>query len=153
MRGEVLTATSPRTPDTHPSAQPDEIPGSTELRAAVLAALRECPGSISVYALLDLMNRRTRKPRHANSIYRILNPLIEADLVIHVVSLKHYMARPPTCGRVPFLLLCKSCDRIEVISDPMVERDIAALAMRERFGVRTTHLEIPGTCRACAIRS
>lgn len=157
MHGEVLTATSPRTPD---MSAPDsrsprhvnENPGSTDLRGAVLAALRERPGSISVYALLDLINRRTGKPRHANSLYRILNQLIEADLALHVVSLKHYMARPQTCGSAPLLLLCKSCHRIDVVSDPNVERGIIALATRERFGVRATHLEMPGTCALCAAR-
>lgn len=149
MHGEVLTAASPSTPDRSDVAE--EIPGSTDLRATVLAVLREHPGPINVYALLAIVNQRTGRRRHANSIYRILNHLVTSDLAFHVVSWKRYMAKPLGCGLTPLLLLCRTCEGAQVVTNAGIEQDVARIALNARFIFRETHLETTGTCRRCLL--
>lgn len=149
MRGGVLTAASPRTPDGPLVSTSDVIPGSTDLRAAVLAVLREQRGPINVYALLAIINQRTGTRRHANSIYRILSHLVASDLAFRVVSWKRYMDKPPGCGPTPLLLLCRTCKGAQVATNVGIEQDLARLTTNARFTRRETHLEITGTCRRC----
>lgn len=148
MRGGVLTVAPPRTPARDRNADASEASEPADLRAVVLRELRACPGPVTVYALLTTVNRVTGTPRYPNSIYRILNQLVNDGLAFHVVSWRGYMARSCESGATPLLLLCRSCGRGEVAGcdfTPAIQR----LTRRAGFALQRTHLEMSGTCGRC----
>lgn len=123
----------------------------TAMRAAVFDALAGFPRPASAYDIAEAIGRAQGRRVAANSIYRILDLFVAANLARRVESANAYVANAhPGCLHDCIFMVCDSCGQVTHLDDDALARALRAAA--ERTGFRTIRpvIEVRGRCAACA---
>ncbi len=123
----------------------------TDMRGEVFQALvaRERPAS--AYDIAEDVSQARGKRVAANSVYRILDLFVNADLARRVESANAYVANPhPGCRHDCIFLICDSCGRATHIDDDSLTGALVEAARRAGFADIRPVVELRGICADCS---
>jgi Fur family transcriptional regulator, zinc uptake regulator len=122
----------------------------TDMRAAVFDALAAFDRPASAYDIAESVSRSQERRVAANSVYRILDLFVGANLARRVESANAYIANHhPDCLHDCIFLICDSCGQAMHIDDDKLTSGIRGAAESAGFAAKRPVIEVHGTCEDC----
>ena len=122
----------------------------TEMRGDVFTALLEWPKPASAYDIAESVSARRGKRVAANSVYRILDLFVRANLARRIESANAYVANPhPGCRHDCIFLICDVCGRAVHLDDDRLTGALVAAARGSGFADIRPVVEVRGRCSDC----
>ena len=122
----------------------------TEMRAAVFEALASFDKPASAYDVAEQVSKNEGRRIAANSVYRILDLFVGANLARRVESANAYIANQhPECLHDCIFLICDNCGQAVHIDDDKLTSRIRAAAKDAGFTAPRPVIEVRGTCGEC----
>ena len=122
----------------------------TGMRAAVFDALAGFDTPASAYDIAEAVSKAQARRVAANSVYRILDLFVAANLAMRVESANAYVANAhPGCLHDCIFLVCDTCGRTTHIDDDRVADQVRGAAAAAGFTPVRPVIEVRGTCAAC----
>lgn len=122
----------------------------TPMRAAIFAALSAAGKPASAYDLADAVSRSTGRRVAANSVYRILDVFVGANLARRVESANAYIVNAhPDCEHDCIFLVCDACGRASHVDDDKLSSAVRASAEKAGFSRLRPVIEVRGCCAEC----
>ena len=126
----------------------------TPMRARVFEALREAETPVSAYDIAELISKREDRRVPANSIYRILDLFVEANLAHRIESANAYVVnRHPACRHDCIFLICDACAKVLHLDDDKATQVLRGAAVTSGFIPRRPILEMRGLCSDCGAKA
>lgn len=123
----------------------------TEMRAAVFEALASFAKPASAYDIAEAVSNRRGRRVAANSVYRILDLFVNANLARRVESANAYVANQhPACLHDCIFLICDTCGQAMHIDDDSLTSSVRKAAKGAGFSAQRPVIEVRGTCGDCA---
>jgi Fur family transcriptional regulator, zinc uptake regulator len=120
----------------------------TELRREVLTLLWRDGGPWGPYGLADEM-RKTGNGVYPNSLYRVLNTLEEAGLIVSIASSRRVQIAPDPEQADWAVLQCTKCDQLELVPFSSAAEFVRGAALELGHGTERLVIECMGRCRSC----
>ena len=122
----------------------------TALRAAVFAALAAEERPISAYDIADRLSAQSGRRVAANSVYRILDLFVRANLANRIESANAYLANThPGCRHDCIFLICDACGTAVHLDDDRLTDALRAAGREAGFADVRPVVELRGICGAC----
>ncbi len=124
----------------------------TKLREAVLRTIAESHEALGAYEIIGRLRQKGREVAPV-SVYRILDLLLDADLVHRIESRNAFFAchcKHDSAKRPVLFLLCEKCGTVGESHDPRLEETLGDSAGAVGFTLHGAVLEVSGLCRHCA---
>lgn len=122
----------------------------TGMRAAVFDALASFEKPASAYDIAEAVSKAERRRIAANSVYRILDLFVGANLARRVESANAYLANQhPECLHDCIFLICDNCGQTVHIDDDSLSASIRKAATNAGFSAPRPVIEVRGTCGEC----
>lgn len=122
----------------------------TGMRAAVFDALASFDKPASAYDIAEAVSKAEGRRIAANSVYRILDLFVGANLARRVESANAYVANQhPECLHDCIFLICDSCGQAVHIDDDVLSGSIRKAAKNAGFSAPRPVIEVRGTCGDC----
>ncbi len=122
----------------------------TDMRGAVFDALASFDRPASAYDIAEAVSKSQDRRIAANSVYRILDLFVGANLVRRVESSNAYVANQhPDCLHDCIFLICDNCGQAVHIDDDKVSGGIRDAAASAGFAAKRPVIEVRGTCEDC----
>ena len=123
----------------------------TTMRASIFAALASFDKPVSAYDIADAVSKAEGRRVAANSVYRILDLFVGANLARRVESSNAYIANAhPDCLHDCIFLVCDACGRVSHVDDDNLSSAVRASAERAGFSRLRPVIEVRGCCATCA---
>ena len=122
----------------------------TEMRAAIFDALRGFAKPASAYDIAEAVSAARGKRVAANSVYRILDLFVGANLASRVESANAYVANEhPGCLHDCIFLICDTCGTTTHLDDDKLASGMRDVAAQAGFAAERPVLEMRGQCGDC----
>jgi Fur family zinc uptake transcriptional regulator len=122
----------------------------TQMRAAVFEALASFDRPASAYDIADKVSKVQGRRVAANSVYRILDLFVGANLARRVESANAYVANDhPDCLHDCIFLICDTCGSTTHLDDDKLSGGVRAAAKQAGFSPERPVIEVRGTCPEC----
>mgnify|MGYP006314048301 CR=1 FL=1 len=122
----------------------------TGMRGEVFDALTDQGRPASAYDIAEAVSKSRGKRVAANSVYRILDLFVGANLARRVESANAYVANPhPGCRHDCIFLICDVCGRAEHIDDDKLTGALVEAAHVAGFADIRPVVELRGVCESC----
>jgi Fur family transcriptional regulator, zinc uptake regulator len=122
----------------------------TDMRAAVFAALASFTKPASAYDVAEQVSSALGRRIAANSVYRILDLFVGANLARRVESANAYVANQhPACLHDCIFLICDNCGQAVHLDDDKLTSGVRAAAKDAGFSAPRPVIEVRGTCGEC----
>jgi Fur family zinc uptake transcriptional regulator len=122
----------------------------TAMRAAVFDALASFEKPASAYDIADKVSKNQGRRVAANSVYRILDLFVGANLARRVESANAYIANDhPDCLHDCIFLICDTCGQTTHIDDDRLSGGVRAAAVQAGFAPDRPVIEVRGRCGDC----
>ena len=122
----------------------------TEMRASVFDALASFDKPASAYDVAEAVSKAQGRRVAANSVYRILDLFVGANLARRVESANAYSANQhPDCLHDCIFLICDTCGQTVHIDDDSLSGGVRAAAKSAGFTAPRPMIEVRGTCGDC----
>lgn len=122
----------------------------TPMRAEIFTALSAATKPASAYDLAEAVSGSTGRRVAANSVYRILDVFVAANLARRVESANAYVANShPGCRHDCIFLICDSCGHTIHIDDDRLTGALRQAAQDAGFADVRPVVEIRGRCGDC----
>jgi Fur family zinc uptake transcriptional regulator len=122
----------------------------TGMRAAVFEALAGFDKPASAYDIAEAVSKVQGRRVAANSVYRILDLFVAANLARRVESANAYIANQhPDCLHDCIFLICDTCGQTVHIDDDSLSGGVRAAAKNAGFSAPRPVIEVRGTCGDC----
>lgn len=122
----------------------------TGMRAAVFDALASFEKPASAYDIAEAVSKTEGRRIAANSVYRILDLFVGANLARRVESANAYVANQhPECLHDCIFLICDTCGQTVHIDDDVLSASIRKAAASAGFSAPRPVIEVRGTCGEC----
>jgi len=122
----------------------------TGMRAAVFEALAGFDKPASAYDIAEAVSKVQGRRVAANSVYRILDLFVAANLARRVESANAYIANQhPDCLHDCIFLICDTCGQTVHIDDDSLSGGVRAAAKSAGFSAPRPVIEVRGTCGDC----
>jgi Fur family zinc uptake transcriptional regulator len=126
----------------------------TGMRAAVFDALASFDKPASAYDIAEEVSKSLGRRVAANSVYRILDLFVGANLARRVESANAYVANQhPACLHDCIFLICDTCGQAVHIDDDKLTSGVRAAAESAGFSAPRPVIEVRGTCGECESES
>ena len=123
----------------------------TPMRAEIFTALSTAEKPASAYDLAEAVSRSTGRRVAANSVYRILEVFLSANLARRVESANAYIVNAhPDCEHDCIFLVCDACGRASHVDDDVLSNAVRASAEKAGFSRLRPVIEVRGCCAECA---
>jgi Fur family zinc uptake transcriptional regulator len=123
----------------------------TDMRQAVFDALAGFERPASAYDIAEAVSKSQDRRVAANSVYRILDLFVCANLARRVESENAYVAnRHPDCLHDCIFLICDNCGQAVHIDNDALSGGIREAAADAGFAARRPVIEVRGTCEDCS---
>lgn len=120
------------------------------MRESVYRALAAADRPVSAYDIAEAVSRMEDRRVAANSVYRILDLFVAANLASRVESANAYVANAhPECQHDCIFLVCDGCGQITHLDDDRVTRGVREAASASGFRPERPVIEVRGRCAAC----
>lgn len=124
----------------------------TAMRQAVLGLIWSAAEPLGAYEAADRLGRAGRRV-HPTSVYRCLHCLVDAGLVLQIVSWRKYVIAPDPAVPLWAALLCRGCGACTMLDLSTRTAAFDAELSRRGFVRRNCSAECVGLCLACGARS
>jgi Fur family zinc uptake transcriptional regulator len=122
----------------------------TAMRAAVFAALAGFDKPASAYDIAEKVSQDQGRRVAANSVYRILDLFVGANLASRVESVNAYVANEhPDCLHDCIFLICDSCGQAKHLDNDKLSGGVRDAARAAGFAPARPVIEVHGTCGEC----
>jgi Fur family transcriptional regulator, zinc uptake regulator len=122
----------------------------TAMRESVFAALAGFTKPASAYDIAEALSKAQGRRVAANSVYRILDLFVAANLARRVESANAYLANThPDCLHDCIFLVCDTCGKATHIDDDRLTRGVRSAAAATGFSPQRPVIEVRGRCAAC----
>jgi Fur family zinc uptake transcriptional regulator len=122
----------------------------TAMRAAIFEALASFDKPASAYDIADKVSKSQGRRVAANSVYRILDLFVGANLARKVESANAYIANDhPDCLHDCIFLICDSCGQTTHIDNDSISGGVRAAAKQAGFAPDRPVIEVRGRCGDC----
>jgi Fur family zinc uptake transcriptional regulator len=122
----------------------------TSMRASVFDALAACDRPASAYDIAEAVSKAEGRRVAANSVYRILDLFVGANLARRVESVNGYVANThPDCRHDCIFLVCDACGLTTHIDDDRLSTGIRTSAEKSGFTPTRPIIEVRGRCANC----
>ena len=122
----------------------------TTMRSAVFEALASFDKPASAYDIADKVSQSQGRRVAANSVYRILDLFVGANLARKVESANAYIANDhPDCLHDCIFLICDACGQTTHIDDDRLSGGVRAAAVQAGFAPDRPVIEVRGRCGKC----
>jgi Fur family zinc uptake transcriptional regulator len=122
----------------------------TGMRAAVFDALASFDRPASAYDIAEAVSKTESRRVAANSVYRILDLFVSANLARRVESSNAYVANQhPECLHDCIFLICDTCGQTVHIDDDSLSGSIRKAASNAGFSAPRPVIEVRGKCSDC----
>jgi len=122
----------------------------TDMRAAVFEALAGFDKPASAYDIAEAVSKQQGRRIAANSVYRILDLFVNANLARRVESANAYIANDhPGCLHDCIFLICDSCGQATHIDDDSLSGGVREAARKAGFSAARPVIEVRGRCGEC----
>ena len=123
----------------------------TNMREAVFDALAGFDRPASAYDIAEAISKAQERRVAANSVYRILDLFVGANLVRRLESANAYVTNAhPGCLHDCIFLICDSCGQAKHLDDDRISADVRKAAEQSGFAPKRPVIEVRGTCGECA---
>ena len=123
----------------------------TAMRASIFEALSSFDRPASAYDIADAVSKMQGRRVAANSVYRILDLFVVANLARRVESANAYVANShPGCLHDCIFLICDTCGQTTHLDDDSVAGGVRAAAEKSGFAPARPVIEVRGTCGECS---
>lgn len=123
----------------------------TAMRASVFAALAAFDKPASAYDIADAVSQAQGRRVAANTVYRILDLFVGANLARRVESANAYVANAhPDCLHDCIFLVCDKCGMTTHLDDDRITRGVRSAATAAGFQPVRPVIEVRGACADCA---
>lgn len=113
----------------------------------VLTEMRADGGIMSAYSLARLLSAKRRRRIAPNSVYRVLNELIEQSLVRRVESRNGFIALSSDSGAI--IAICSTCGCVAWLDCGTVQGRLRQIAASAGFKPARQVIELVGSCDRC----
>ncbi|HEY0621783.1 Fur family transcriptional regulator [Sphingomonas sp.] len=122
----------------------------TAMRASIFEALAGFDKPASAYDIAEAVSKREGRRVAANSVYRILDLFVSANLARRVESANAYVANAhPDCLHDCIFLVCDSCGQTTHIDDDTITKSVRTAARGAGFTPVRPVIEVRGKCADC----
>jgi Fur family zinc uptake transcriptional regulator len=122
----------------------------TGMRAAVFDALAGFDKPASAYDIAEAVSKAEGRRVAANSVYRILDLFVGANLARRVESANAYIANQhPECLHDCIFLICDNCGQAVHLDDDALSDSIRKAASKAGFSAPRPMMEVRGKCSDC----
>lgn len=122
----------------------------TAMREQVFEALATFDKPASAYDIADAMSAKAGRRIAANSVYRILDLFVSANLARRVESANAYIANAhPDCLHDCIFLICDNCGQAVHIDNDQITRTVRSAAEQAGFSPVRPVIEVRGKCADC----
>ena len=122
----------------------------TGMRAAVFDALAGFDKPASAYDVAEQVSKNEGRRIAANSVYRILDLFVGANLARRVESANAYIANQhPGCLHDCIFLICDTCGQAVHIDNDTLTSGVREAAKTAGFSAPRPVIEVRGTCGEC----
>jgi Fur family zinc uptake transcriptional regulator len=126
----------------------------TDMRESVFEALAGFDRPASAYDIAEAVSNKQGRRVAANSVYRILDLFVGANLARRVESANAYVANAhPDCLHDCIFLICDSCGQAVHIDDDSLSGGVRKAAESAGFSAQRPVIEVRGTCGDCGDQS
>ena len=123
----------------------------TALRARVFDVLSGYDKPASAYDIAEALSKSEGRRVAANTVYRILDLFVGANLARKLESANAYVANDhPDCVHDCIFLVCDDCGRATHIDDDAVTARVRGAAEGAGFRAVRPVIEVRGRCEDCA---
>ncbi len=120
------------------------------MRAAVFEALASFDKPASAYDVAEQVSKNEGRRIAANSVYRILDLFVGANLARRVESANAYIANQhPGCLHDCIFLICDTCGQAVHIDNDTLTSGVREAAKTAGFSAPRPVIEVRGTCGEC----
>ena len=124
----------------------------TTMRAGVFAALAGFEKPASAYDIAEAVSKTAGRRVAANTVYRILDLFVGANLARRVESENAYVANAhPDCLHDCIFLVCDSCGTTTHLDDDRITKSVRSAAKGAGFQPTRPVIEVRGTCADCDV--
>ena len=122
----------------------------TDMRASVFEALASFDKPASAYDIAEAVSKAQGRRVAANSVYRILDLFVSANLARRVESANAYVANEhPGCLHDCIFLICDNCGQTVHIDDDTLSGGVRDAAKSAGFSAPRPVIEVRGKCGDC----
>lgn len=122
----------------------------TVMRARIFDVLAQFNKPASAYDIADAVSKAEGRRIAPNTVYRILDLFVEANLARRVESSNAYIANAhPDCLHDCIFLVCDSCGLTTHLDDDVITRAVRSAAVGAGFAPERPVIEVRGKCAAC----
>jgi Fur family transcriptional regulator, zinc uptake regulator len=122
----------------------------TAMRASVFDALAKFDKPASAYDIAEAVSKAQDRRVAANTVYRILDLFVGANLASRVESANAYVANQhPECLHDCIFLICDACGQAVHIDDDKLSVGVREAAKSAGFSAPRPVIEVRGTCGDC----
>lgn len=122
----------------------------TAMRASVFDALVGFEKPASAYDIAEAVSAAQGRRVAANSVYRILDLFVSANVATRVESANAYIANAhPNCAHDCIFLVCDDCGATTHIDDDQIAASVRAAARKAGFEPKRPVVEVRGSCPDC----
>lgn len=122
----------------------------TAMRASIFDVLASFDKPASAYDIADAVSKAQGRRVAPNSVYRILDLFVNANLARRVESANAYLANThPDCIHDCIFLVCDKCGQTTHIDDDKITGTVRAAATGAGFKPVRPVIEVRGTCADC----
>ena len=122
----------------------------TTMRAAIFDALASFDKPASAYDIAEEVSKAQGRRVAANSVYRILDLFVNANLARRVESANAYVANDhPDCLHDCIFLICDSCGQTTHLDNDSLSGGVRAAAEKAGFAPVRPVIEVRGRCGDC----
>lgn len=123
----------------------------TPMRADIFESLKGFEKPASAYDIAESVSKSRGKRVAANSVYRILDVFVGANIATRVESANAYIANEhPDCAHDCIFLVCSVCGQTTHIDDDHLADGVRDAASNAGFKPVRPVIEVLGTCANCA---
>ena len=122
----------------------------TTMRASIFDALAKFDKPASAYDIADAVSKSEGRRVAANSVYRILDLFVAANLARRVESSNAYVANAhPDCLHDCIFLVCDTCGQTVHLDDDKIANNVRHAAEAAGFSPVRPVIEVRGKCADC----
>ena len=122
----------------------------TTMRAQIFGALAGFDKPASAYDIAEAVSKAEGRRVAANSVYRILDLFVGANLARRVESANAYVANAhPDCLHDCIFLVCDVCGQTVHLDDDRITRGVRSAAVATGFSPVRPVIEVRGKCADC----
>ena len=120
------------------------------MRARIFDALAGFDKPASAYDIAEAVSRAEGRRVAANSVYRILDLFVGANLARRVESANAYVANAhPDCLHDCIFLVCDNCGQTVHLDDDAITSGVRSAARAAGFSPARPVIEVRGKCADC----